>query len=431
VAAAHKHPAGSASAGSTADRAPVELSVGDSVELVVGAVAHGGHCVARHEGRVVFVRHALPGERIRAVITEAKPGSFARADAVEILVADEERVSPPCAHFHPGGCGGCDFQHASAALQRRLKADVLSEQLHRLGGIDRHVEVEQLPGGGFGWRTRVRWGVTPEAVGPRRYRSAEVVRLSLEEPCLIAAPGITEAALDVSTRSPEVALTLTGDGEIVATPVRGLPGSATGGTGGSVEPEAPAESAVTVVEDVLHREFRMAADGFWQVHPGAPEALVDAVLEALPADATGSVIWDLYAGVGLFPAFLGEAVGPTGRVVAVESDARAVRQARANLADLPHVQIVQARVEKALTFGLGARPDVVVLDPPRTGVGRAVCDALSAVGPAVIIYVACDPAALARDTKTLLAAGYELASLRAFDAFPQTHHIEAVAQFTR
>jgi tRNA/tmRNA/rRNA uracil-C5-methylase (TrmA/RlmC/RlmD family) len=163
------------------------------------------------------------------------------------------------------------------------------------------------------------------------------------------------------------------------------------------------------------------------VHPGAPEALVDAVLDFLPSQPEGASCWDLYGGVGLFAAFLGEAVGVTGSVVTVESDRAATELARHNLSDLPQVRVVTGRVEHAIADL--ADPAIVVLDPPRSGAGRALCEAIAARSPDVIVYVACDPAALGRDVATLVELGYRLAGLRAFDAFPQTHHVECVAQF--
>jgi tRNA/tmRNA/rRNA uracil-C5-methylase (TrmA/RlmC/RlmD family) len=381
------------------------LAVGDVVELDIGPVAHGGHCVARHEGRVVFVRHALPGERVFARVTEAKPGSFARADAVDVLVPSAGRVAPPCVHFEPGGCGGCDFQHASADLQLTLKATVVAEQLDRLGGIKRRVEMEALPGDGFGWRTRVRWGSDGTVVGPRVYRSAALVPVTTQAPCLIAPPGLTAAARSVTGVVGEVVLTAVDDGSVLVTP--------------------PDATPATVVETVFGREFEVAADGFWQVHPGATEALVDAVLEYLP-DLTGRRGWDLYGGVGLFAAFLADAGAD---VDCVEADPVGVEYARRNLSAFTGSTVHAGRVERVIG-GLPA-PDVVVLDPPRSGAGRAVCEAIAATGPRTVVYVACDPAALGRDTATLRAAGYDLGGLRAFDAFPQTHHVECVARFDR
>ena len=385
------------------DAQDAELAVDDVVELLVGPVAHGGHCVARHQGRVVFVRHALPGERVYARVTEARKGSFARADAVDVLDPADGRVVAPCQHFGPGGCGGCDFQHASAELQWDLKATVVAEQLRRLGGVDRRVELESLPGDGFGWRTRVRWGSDGTVVGPRVYRSSQLVPVTTQAPCLIAAPGLTEAGSAVSGTVGDIVLTAADDGSVLLTP--------------------PGTAAPTVLETVFGRRFEVAADGFWQVHAGAPEALVDAVLDYLPGLA-GRHAWDLYGGVGLFAAFLADAGAG---VDCVEADRSAADHARRNLASLAGATVHTGQVERVIG-GLDA-PNVVVLDPPRSGAGRAVCEAIAAAGPSTVVYVACDPAALGRDTAILRAAGYELSGLRAFDAFPQTHHVECVARF--
>ncbi len=182
-----------------------------------------------------------------------------------------------------------------------------------------------------------------------------------------------------------------------------------------------------VTETVHGRQFAVSADGFWQAHPAAAETYVDAVLECLPT-VTGGTAWDLYGGVGLFAAFLADAVGPTGSVTSVEMDPTAAELARRNLADLPQVRHRPGMVEKVLRT-MPRRVDVVVLDPPRTGAGRTVCVGIAERAPAVIVYVACDPAALARDTATLHGRGYRLNTLRAFDSYPQTHHVECVASF--
>ncbi|HSO63578.1 MAG TPA: rRNA adenine N-6-methyltransferase family protein, partial [Ornithinibacter sp.] len=201
----------------------------------------------------------------------------------------------------------------------------------------------------------------------------------------------------------------------------------------------------------VDHEFAVSARGFWQVHPGAATVFLAAVLGDT-SPRPGERVLDLYAGVGLFAAALADAVGPTGQVVVVESDPDATAHARANLAGHPNVAVLTARVDDA--FGVarpsrrgsvkqrGTRPrkasrstllptraDVVVLDPPRTGAGKGVCAEVAALRPRVVSYVACDPAALARDTAYLADAGYRLAALRAFDVFPMTHHVECVARF--
>jgi len=431
-----------AASGSRLAGAADDLQPGDEVEVEIGAVAHGGHCVARFQGRVIFVRLALPGELARVRITEARKGSFCRAEAVEILRADPERVEAPCVHFGPGGCGGCDFQHASGARQRGLKASVVAEQLRRLAGVELPVVVEELPGGGFGWRTRVRWALDPDGrIGPRAVRSHRVVGVSPAAPCLIAAPGLTElaATLDVpagvrrpssqalvrahSSRPqrgrsgrpelPEVVLTAAGDGSRLAE-----------------WPDEPGNDHLrTVTERALGREFSVAADGFWQVHQAAANTLAEAVEQALSgADLRGGSGWDLYGGVGLFAAVLAGLVGPDGSVVTVEGDRIASALAESNLASQTQVSAVLGSVEKVI-HDLPATVDSVVLDPPRAGAGPALCEQIAARRPSVIVYVACDPAALGRDTAALMAAGYRLDTLRAFDCFPQTHHVECVARF--
>ncbi|MDQ6657931.1 MAG: TRAM domain-containing protein [Actinomycetota bacterium] len=407
--------------------------VGDRATLDVGTVAHGGHCVARWAGRVVFVRYALPGERAVVRITDTTHAGYLRGDAIEILDADPRRVTPRCVHFRPAGCGGCDFQHADADLQRELKAAVLTEQLSRLAGIDRRVPVEALPGNGFGWRTRVRWALDDAGrIGPRAARSHQVVAVSATEPCEIAADGLSEfvSALDVPAglrvrpvdrrqrpgarqaqprKLPEVTLLRPPGGQPVAVWPGGLP--------------------PVVIESAVGREFSVAGDGFWQVHPDAAAVLAAAVGDALDGvELTGGSALDLYGGVGLFAAVLAAGVGADGRVVTVESDPAATDLAAANLADLPQVLAQTGRVERFLA-GSDESIDAVVLDPPRSGAGRAVCAALAAKAPKVVVYVACDPAALARDAATFGELGYRLDTLRAFDCFPQTHHLECVARF--
>ncbi|MEO9010933.1 MAG: TRAM domain-containing protein [Nakamurella sp.] len=410
------------------------LAVGDVVQLEIGAVAHGGLCVARADNRVVFVRYALPGERASVRITEAKRGSFCRGEAIEILRADSRRVTAPCAHFGPGGCGGCDWQHASADLQRELKASVVAEQLQRMAGIDISVVVEPLPSGdseGFGWRTRVRWGIDRSSgsaeydavLGPRRYRSHDVVPISTAKPCLIAADGLSEAAESrvPPLRSDEVVLVRRAEQRPAAVFLsRNRVVRSASGT--------DAESG-EVREFANGRSFRVATAGFWQAHEHAAEVLAGAVAKALDGvKLQGGSAWDLYGGVGLFTTVLAEHVGERGAVISVESDRAASRLANRNLADLPQARAVAARVDHFLTSAAEA-VDAVVLDPPRSGAGKVVTRAIAARHPQIVIYVACDPSALARDAATFGEAGYELTALRAFDAFPQTQHVECVAVF--
>ncbi|HEX6681886.1 MAG TPA: class I SAM-dependent RNA methyltransferase [Candidatus Limnocylindrales bacterium] len=370
---------------------------GDRLELDVGAPAHGGHCVARHEGQVIFVRHALPGERVVAEVTEVHKG-YLRADAVEVLAPSPDRVVPPCPYSHPDGCGGCDLQHASPRAQLEWKAAVLREQLQRLAKLELDVPVESI-GTEFGWRTRVRYRVAASGrAGLLKHRSNEVVPI---DRCLIAHPAIQ--ALDVLDRKwPDV------DTVDVVAPAVGQARIA--GDGG-------------IVERAVGREFLLAAHGFWQVHPAAADTLAACVLEFL-APREGERAWDLYGGAGLFSAAL---AGRGCRVTLVESAAESVQAAERSLEGLP-VRIVRAPVEGAR---LSRNVDIVVLDPPRAGAGARVVRMIDTAGPRAVAYVACDPAALARDVRTFMDLGWELRELRAFDCFPQTHHVEAVALLVR
>ncbi|MBV9921087.1 MAG: class I SAM-dependent RNA methyltransferase [Pseudonocardia sp.] len=373
------------------------------LELQVEAVAHGGHCVARHEGRVVFVRHALPGERVRAVVDEDGGGGFCRADAVTVLDASPDRVVAPCSWARAGGCGGCDLQHVAPEAQREWKAQVLAEQLRRLAGVTREVEVEELPGGPLGWRTRVRLAVDEDGrAGLRAHRSHDVLPVA---DCPLAPRGVLAPVLARRFSPGEVEVVVDAEGAVHA------------GDDGQVLVRAAG------------RKWRLSPGVFWQVHPALPDTLA-AVVGEWAAAPRGGTAWDLYGGVGLFAAVLAEQVGPDGSVTVVDSTQAAVDDGRAALADLPQVGWRVGRVEKVLA-GLPGEPDVVVADPPRKGLGRAVVDALAAYRPVRVLYVACDPAALARDVAFFADRGYTLGPLRAFDAFPMTHHMECVALLTR
>jgi tRNA/tmRNA/rRNA uracil-C5-methylase (TrmA/RlmC/RlmD family) len=399
---------------------PVAVSVvGESFEVDVGPVAHGGHCVARHEGRVVFVRHALPGERVRVTVTEGGATSkFWRADATEVLNPSPDRVAAPCPWAGPGRCGGCDWQHASLSAQRELKATVVREQLAHLAGIERDVVVEQVAGddGGLGWRTRVHYAVDAAGhAGLRRHRSHDVVRV---DRCRIAHPLVVEARVPEERWPPESSV------EVMASVATGERLVLVDDPASRAASRAPGGA---VTEVAAGREFRVSGSGFWQVHPGAAETLLEAALAGLEPRQGESAL-DLYCGVGLFAASLAERLGPGGRVTAVESDPTAVSDARHNLASLPTVRVERGRVDHVLRRLRLRRADLVVLDPPRSGAGKAVVDLLSRVKARRIAYVACDPAALARDLRWFRErGGYELVDLRAFDLFPMTAHVECVA----
>lgn len=388
-------------------RARGRSRVGERFEAEVGPVAHGGHCVVRlpePEARVVFVRHALPGERVVLEVTEGTDGDrFWRGDAVEVLVASPDRVPAPCPVSGPGGCGGCDFQHVAVPAQRDLKTAVVREQLVRLGRLpaddprvaDVVVEAVPVPGrpdDGLRWRTRQRYASLPDGrPAMRAHRSHELVPL---DDCLIAA----EQA-------------------------RPTPGR-------TLEPGVPAQPLVEHEVEAAGRvhPFTVASDGFWQVHPEAPRVLVETVLDLLDPQP-GERALDLYAGVGLFARFVGEATGA--RVVAVEADRTACQHARANLSGLDRAAVECGATDRVLREGLDEPFDLVVLDPPREGARRVVVEQVVERRPRAVAYVACDPAALGRDVAIFAEHGYELVRARAFDLFPMTHHVECVALLER
>src|SRR5215467_12983 len=306
----------------------------EELELDVTGVAHGGWCVARDAGgRVVFVRHALPGERVRARVTGAT-ASFARAEAIEVLEASPDRVAPRCPHARPGGCGGCDWQHADLAAQRRLKAEVISEQLRRIAHLDRDVTVEPVPGdaAGLGWRTRVRFSVGPDGTaGLLAHRSHDVVSVGdspIPHPLLQAGsvPGPRWEATSVEV----VVSPATGERAVIVTP----PGTAPG----------------ALRHHAAGRRWRVSAGAFWQVHPGAADTLSEAVLDTL-RPRPGEVALDLFCGAGLFAGALASRVGPEGAVIAVDADRTAVRDARHNLRGTPWVRVHAADAAAALARG--------------------------------------------------------------------------------
>jgi tRNA/tmRNA/rRNA uracil-C5-methylase (TrmA/RlmC/RlmD family) len=532
---------------------------GQVVTATAVDVAHGGWCVARpDDGPVLFIRHALPGETVRAQVTDVT-SRLARAEAVEILAPSPDRVEPPCPHARPGGCGGCDWQHVTLPAQRSLKAAVIRQQLRRLAGIDREVTVEALPGDGepgpgLGWRTRVQFAVGPDGVaGLRAHRSHRVIDIG---ECLIAHPGITDLGIParrwpgttsvealVSPASAERAVIITPgatspqpsapdavprqhrpadapairppgpvdhrgpdavppsappdlpDAEAVRpSPPADLPDA------DAVRPSPPADlpdadavrpsprADLPDADAVFRRtgpsgrrltpvrgraylrqraaghDWRVSAGAFWQVHPGAADALAEAVLTALEPQP-GDGVLDLYCGVGLFAGVLARAIGPTGTVAGVEADPAAVRDARHNLRPWSWARVhkgdvaaILRRHNRAAPDGFTSRRDtgpdaaaaprrhgrpeaerrllprarLVVADPPRSGLAREVIGYLGADrGATRFAYVSCDPATLARDIGLLIERGWVLAGLRAFDAFPMTHHVECVATLVK
>lgn len=381
--------------------------VTDLIEVTVGAVAHGGHCVARHEGRVVFVRHALPGERVRVRITDTSHASFWRGETVDVLDVSPDRVTPPCPVA--GECGGCDFQHIALPAQRALKTDVVREQVRRLAGIEWDGEVEAIPVPGRGddglaWRTRMQYVVDAGRVGLRGHRSHNLVEIPGGGCPISTGPdAATLSRLAGGARTLVVArgdteTTVVADGTVVAGPEE-------------------------VTQTVGGHEFRVDPTSFWQVHPSAADVLTRAVLDALDP-RPGEFALDLYCGAGLFAAALSAAGA---QVIGIESDKAAVSHARRWASEARYLSGPVERVWRKVP----PRTDLVVLDPPRAGAGKTVVPRVAALGARSVALVSCDPAALGRDLGLFARHGYQLAGLRGFDLFPMTHHVECVALLTK
>ncbi|WP_166879486.1 class I SAM-dependent RNA methyltransferase [Salinibacterium sp. ZJ450] len=403
--------------------------IGRDVELEVTNIAHGGISVARHEGRVVFVADAIPGERVRARISDDNKKSFWRADTVEVLEASPHRrahiwSAASVERAPENRAGGAEFGHITLEHQRELKRQVLVDSLQRMAKVESDVAVEALPGpaDGTGWRTRLRLHVDDSGrPGPYAARSHRVITV---DDLPLATSALAEVA-PLGDRFPGVESI-----DILA--------PSTGGARLRIGDQA--KSAIT--ETVGDRQFQLFDSGFWQVHRHAAGTLTDAVQRAIDDtlfDPKAANL-DLYGGVGLLAAAIGDKYGHGVRITSVESDADATDHAAENLSDWVGAQAVTARVERwvrelAASAGHEERARLhaatIVLDPPRSGAGREVVDSLVDLQPAQLVYVACDPVAFARDVNLFHERGYELSELRALDMFPNTHHVEAIGTLRR
>ncbi|OIH96988.1 class I SAM-dependent RNA methyltransferase [Curtobacterium sp. MCBA15_001] len=411
-------------------------SVGTLLELDITGIAHGGISVARHDGRVVFVSDAIPGERVVARVTEDRKKSFWRADTVSVITPSEHRVD----HVWPEAGldrdpavrpGGAEFGHIALAHQRTLKHDVLVDSFSRFAHLDlaevlgHDVVVEAAPGddavNGLGWRTRVRLHVDEDGTaGPFAARSHDVVPVQ---------------SLPLATAAVQQIAPLGRGAMPGASVVDVLAPSDAGAARLVIDDQKP----TVVTETAGERTFQVDDTGFWQVHHAAAAVLTEAVQDLVDRerlDPEGAHL-DLYGGVGLLAAALGDLVGPKARITSVESSSRATEHAQENLSEWIGARAETARVDRWLSRTASTasptekqrfRAGTVVLDPPRAGAGREVVVQVAALQPAQVVYVACDPVALARDVATFADLGYRLEALRAFDLFPHTHHMEAVAR---
>lgn len=391
-----------------------------TIRLTVGAPAHGGHCIARHEGRAVFVRGGLPGEVVQARVDDpAADARFWNAQVTEVLEASSDRVEHPWPEAAPGGVGGAELGHVSLAAQRAWKLSVVRESLERFAGIDYPGDVRAAPGdddrGGLRYRTRVSATAGNDGKATMAVPGSGVRRTLTEMPLAVEE---AEDALLAATMEPgqliEVATTSFGETYV---------------SGGKGDPKLLTETV-----EVGDRSFAYAlrAGEFWQVHREAPRVLLGEVMR-LVADAPR--VLDLYSGAGLFAVpFAAEgrdvtavelASGHSRGKSSLQQNLRGYGTAKAIVGDTRRTVSAMAAADEDWSSG------AVVLDPPRSGAKAATIQAIAALEPARIVYVACDPVALARDAASLAAAGYVHDSIQSFDLFPMTHHIETVASFVR
>jgi 23S rRNA (uracil1939-C5)-methyltransferase len=391
--------------------------------VTVEKLVYGGDGLARLDGRVVLAPLVLPGERIRASAEQEKPG-LVRARAIQVLEPSPERVAAGCPYFER--CGGCQYQHASYALQLEAKRAILVEELRRLGKIEPPVRIEVVSAEPWGYRNRTQFRLRDGQLGFRQMRSHKLCAI---DRCPIGSPRINElirtfAEMQSDRRWPRFlhALEVFTDEERVQLNI--------------LEAARPvarrffewcAERIPGLVNGALDYQgrFRVSGGSFFQVNRFLADRLVEVALEG----AEGGRALDLYAGVGLFSLPL---AGRFREVTAVEAGRAAAGDLEFNTSRAGHsnLGVVQSSTE-AFLAALDAAPDFVLLDPPRAGLGKHVVSRLAELRPPKITIVACDPSTLARDLAGLAASGYGIAGLTLVDLFPQTYHLEAVVRLER
>jgi tRNA/tmRNA/rRNA uracil-C5-methylase (TrmA/RlmC/RlmD family) len=391
----------------------------EHLTLTVGAPANGGSCVARHDGRVVFVRYALPGERVRVRVT-ADRGSYWHAETIEVIEPSDDRIASLCPIAGVDGAGCCDLAFVEPAAGRALKAEVVSNQLARLGNYQWSDAVAPVSTAGpTGWRTRIRLDVGADGrAGFHRYHSDELV---VDLNCGQLPAGMIDGLTDVAwPPGAHLHVVVDDDGQRhVARTVRHGRRNSTDVVEGNYQG----------VQRAGRHTWQVPVTAFWQAHRDAARTYSDLVGDWARPEP-GMTAWDLYGGAGVFAAVLGDAVGESGQVVSVDSSRAATRSARAALADLPQVSVITDSVRRALTAQRSGA-DVAVLDPPRGGAGREVIDLLAAAEVPRIVHIGCEAASFARDVGLYQRHGYAVDKISVFDSFPLTHHIECVALLNR
>jgi 23S rRNA (uracil1939-C5)-methyltransferase len=406
-------------------------------EIILTTFTYGGDSMGRlADGRAVFVPFALPGERVRIRLTDEKR-NFARGELVEVLEASPQRNVPRCVHF--GVCGGCHYQHFPYEDQLLAKTEILRDQLIRIGRIETP-PVQKMVASPHPWnyRNHVQFHLTKAGrlgyVGAGTIAGRGVIPIT---ECHLPKAPITslwpQLEFEPELNIDRVALRAGENDELMLVLESDSPAS----------PELETEAGISIAhiyEDhaviiagndhimirVLDRDFRVSAASFFQVNSAMAEKMVNHIITNVPITQSTTLL-DLYCGVGLFSAFLAPKCA---RVIGIESSPSACEDFTLNLDEFDNVELYEGSAEDVIPY-LEAKPDIALVDPPRTGLEKQVVDGLLKLNPRVIVYISCDPSTLARDAARLINVGYRLKDVTPFDVFPQTYHIESISLFER
>lgn len=413
---------------------------GDSEERVfevdLTTFTYGGEVLGRlPDGRAVFVPFALPGEKVRIHLVEDKK-RYARAELLDVLEASTERISPLCVHF--GLCGGCHYQHIPYPTQLKVKAEILQDQLERIGKFEDPPVKATIPSPReYYYRNHVQFHLT--SGGELGYHEAISNRVFAIQECHLPEesinqvwpfvdieplPGLERISMRSGMDEDLLVALESEDPFLPEFSVEDLPVSVAQVNPGGTEVLAGSDH---VVMEVLGRTFRVSAGSFFQVNTPMAEKLVDHILTHLNLTPTASVL-DVYAGVGLFSTFLAPKAH---HLIAIESSPTACDDFVTNLDEFDNVSLYEGLAEEILPGLDFVRPQVILVDPPRSGLETGALDGIVHLKPDVLVYVSCDPATLARDGRRLAREGYRLTQATPFDLFPQTYHIESVSFWER
>lgn len=403
-------------------------------EIQLITLTYGGDAMGRLEdGRAVFVPFGLPGEHVRIRLTEDKR-NFARGELVEILGPSPRRIAPRCSHF--GLCGGCHYQNLPYEEQLTVKADILRDQLSRIGKIENPPVQGTVPSPNpWNYRNHVQFHLTED--GKLGYMTVGRPGVFPISECHLPEASINslwpQLEFEPETEIDRVSLRSGGDDELMLVLESESP----------EPPELEIEAGISITHvfeentvviagndnvtiRVLDRDFRVSAASFFQVNTAMAEKMVEHLIANLPV-ASNSTFLDVYCGAGLFSAFF---ASKCERVIGIESSPSSCEDFAFNLDEFENVELYEGLAEEIIP-GLKVKADIVLIDPPRAGLDKNVVDGILQLAPKVIAYVSCDPSTLARDAARLINGGYKLKQVTPFDLFPQTYHIESISIFER